>query len=93
MDDQAVRNKLVFTMLRNRLVGSHKKQVTTVVGWAVATDKRGRAERLLEEMATDPACPVEAYGGGRRSNVRLTSLDAAVDYLKRNDGDVPFWFG
>ncbi len=92
MEDQAIRNRMVRKMLRNNVTGAHKAQMDTVVGWAVATDKRGRAERLLEAMATDPACPVEAYGGGHRSNVRLTSLEAAVDYLKRNDGDVPFGF-
>lgn len=43
-------------------------------------------------MATDPKTPVEAYGGGHRRNVRLTSVEAAVEYLKANDGDVPFGF-
>ena len=47
---------------------------------------------LLKAMATDPDAPVEAYGGGHRQNIRLTSADAAVDYLKANGGDVPFGF-
>jgi hypothetical protein len=43
-------------------------------------------------MVSDPDVPVEGDGGGHRSNVRLTSVQAAVDYLTDNGGDVPFGF-
>lgn len=43
-------------------------------------------------MATDPAAPVERDGDGQRENVRLTSVQDAVDYLDENDGSVPFSF-
>jgi len=43
-------------------------------------------------MVADPGAPIEAYGGGHRQNVRLTSAEEAVNYLKENGGDVPFGF-
>jgi hypothetical protein len=83
---------MVRKMLRKRVVGDHKKQIDTVVGFSVASHDEGRARQLLEEMATDPAAPVEQYGGGHRDNVRLSSVQDAVDYLQTNGGDVPFGF-
>lgn len=93
MKAQAIRNRVVRKMLRNGVVGSHKRQADTVVRWAVPTHLRGRCRTVLDEMTTDPDAPIEAYGGGRRENVRLTSVDAAVEYLEANDGDVPFGYG
>lgn len=92
MDDQEIRNRIVRKMLKKRIVGGHKKQIDTVVNMALPTHDRGRGRSLLEDMLSDPSAPIEGYGGGHRSNVRLTSVDAAVDYLNANDGDVPFGF-
>lgn len=92
MDDQAVRNRLIRKMLRKRVVGAHKKQVETIVRMSLPSHERGRGRDLLEEMVTQPGAPVERYGGGHRRNVRLTSVEAAVDYLKQHGGDVPFGF-
>jgi len=89
--DQEVRNRLVRKLLRKRVVGSHKKQVDTVMNW-LPSHEQGRGRRELEEMVSDPNEPVEAYGGGHRRNVRLTSVDGAVQYLRNNGGDVPFGF-
>lgn len=81
-------------MLKNGIVGNHKKQIDTVISdiAALPTHEEGRGKNLLEEMVSDPQAPVEGYGGGHRQNVRLTSVQDAVDYLKDNDGDVPFGF-
>lgn len=92
MDDQAIRNRLVNKLLRNRVVGSHKKQVTTVVNRYLPPSEQGRGKTLLEEMVTNPTAPIEGYGGGHRENVRLSSVEAAVSYLEENDGEVPFGF-
>lgn len=90
MEDQRIKNDVVYTMLRKRVVGGHKKQVTTIVSQAVASHEEGRAKELLDDLVRDGV--VERYGGGHRANVRLASVDAAVDYLKENDGEVPFGF-
>lgn len=92
MDDQDVRNRLVEKMLRKGVIGGHKRQVETIVNLALPTHVRGRGKELLEGMVTDPTIPVEAYGGGARDNVRLTSAKDAVTYLKENDGNVPFGY-
>lgn len=91
MDDQEIRNRIVRKMLRNNVVGSHKRQVQTVVGWAVPSHAAGRAKDLVDDLVAEGV--VERYGGGHRENVRLSSVDAAVDYLEDNGGDVPFGFG
>ncbi|MFD1588523.1 hypothetical protein ACFR9U_16210 [Halorientalis brevis] len=93
MEDQEIRNRIVEKMLRKRVIGDKKQQVTTVVGYSVPTHAQGRAEDLIDEMLTDPESPIEGYGGGHRKNIHLTSADAAVEYLEDNGGDVPFPFG
>lgn len=92
MNDQEIRNRIVRKMLRKRIVGGHKKQLDTVINMTLPTHEQGRGKDLLESMVSDPDAPVEGYGGGHRQNVRLTSVEDAVDYLKANGGDVPFGF-
>jgi hypothetical protein len=94
MEDQDIRNRIVRKMLKNQIVGGHKKQLETVVSdiAALPTHEEGRGKTLLEEMLSDPQAPVEGYGGGHRQNVRLTSVEDAVEYLRDNDGNVPFGF-
>lgn len=81
-------------MLKNQVVGNHKKQLDTVVSRiaGLPSHEEGRGKNLLEKMVSDPQAPVEGYGGGHRQNVRLTSVQDAVDYLEDNGGDVPFGF-
>lgn len=86
MDDQDVRNRLVEKMLLRGMIGGHKRRVDTVVNMALPTHDRGRGKELLDTMVTDPTAPVEAYGGGARDNVRLTSAEDAVAYLQRTKG-------
>lgn len=93
MENQDIRNRIVRKMLRKTVVGDHKKQIDTVVNYAgLPSHELGRARDLLNEMADDPAAPIERYGGGHRENVRLTDVSDAVEYLKSNGGDVPFGF-
>lgn len=90
MDDQSVRNRIVEKLLHKRVTGAHEKQIDTVKNW-LPSHEQGRGEQLLREMIRDPEAPLEAYGGSR-DNVRLTSVDDAVAYLRENGGDVPFGF-
>ncbi|GAB3688800.1 hypothetical protein GCM10028857_23410 [Salinarchaeum chitinilyticum] len=90
MDDQAIKNEIVYTMVRKRVTGGHKKQVTTLVGMALPSHLEGRGKDLVDDLVQVGV--VERYGGGHRANVRLCSLDAGISYLERNDGEVPFGF-
>lgn len=90
MDDQKIRNRVVEKLLRKQVTGSHKKQVDTVKNW-LPSHAQGRAEDLIREMISDANAPIEAYGGSR-DNIRLSSVEAAVGYLKDHGGDVPFGF-
>jgi len=93
MDDQEIKNELVNTLLQKRIVGGKKVRRDTLVSQyaALPTHLEGRAKDLLDDI--EQAGVIESYGGGHRSNIRLASVDAAVDYLQDNDGDVPFGFG
>ncbi|MDZ7730601.1 MAG: hypothetical protein U5K37_06310 [Natrialbaceae archaeon] len=73
-------------MLRKRITGTHKKQIDTVVAMALPSHDQGRGKTLIDAMIADPTAPIEAYGGGHRENIRLTSPDDAVEYLKSNGG-------
>lgn len=91
MGDQDIKNRIVRKMLRKGLIGANKAQVQTVVGWAVASHEEGRAKDLIDEVVQEGV--IERYGGGHRDNIRLAGEQAAVEYLKANDGDVPFGYG
>lgn len=90
MEEQEIRNKMVFRMLRDSVTGNHKVSVDTLVNNALPSHAQERGKQLIAEMVSDPDTPVERYGGGHRENVRLTDLQAAADYLSDNGGDVPF---
>lgn len=92
MDDQIIKNQIVGKMLRKRVTGGKKAQIDTVVSYALPTHEQGRGKELIEEMLADANTPIEGYGGGHRSNIRLTSAEDAVRYLETHGGDVPFPF-
>lgn len=92
MEDQDIKNQIIGKMLRKRVVKGKKQQVDTVVNYSLPTHAQGRGKELVDEMLANPDVPLEAYGGGHRQNIRLTGVENAVEYLKNNDGDVPFPF-
>lgn len=91
MTDQEIRNRVIEKLLRKKVVGGNKAQIDTVKNWLPSHDQ-GKAETLIRSMVSDVDCPIEQYGGGARDNVRLTNVGDAVEYLKDNNGNVPFGF-
>lgn len=93
MDDQEIRNRIVEKMLRGSpLTGGNVTTIDTAVNKYLPSHEQGRGKTLIDEMLADASSPIEGYGGGGRKNIRLTSVEAAVQYLKDNDGDVPFGY-
>ena len=92
MDDVDLRNRIVEKLLRGRVIGAKKIQIDTPVSRYLPSHAQGRGKRLIREMVADPTAPIEAYGGGQRENIRLVSVEAAIDYLKEHGGNVPFGF-
>jgi hypothetical protein len=89
--DHDLKNEIVYYLVHNRVTGSHKITVETAVTHAaIASHDRGRAKDLIDEMLANPTTPIEGYGGGSRSNIRLTGLQEGVNYLEANSGDIPF---
>lgn len=91
MSDQAVRNRIIEKMLRNRIVGGKNRTVDTVVNWTLPSHLQGQSRQLIGDMVADPSAPIEAYGG-QRDTIRLTSVEQAIAYLEEHDGNVPFGF-
>ena len=81
--------EIAYKMLRKRVIGSHKKQIQTVAGW-LSSHKQGEVKNLLEKMTKEPNIPVEAYGGGHRQNVRLSSFQDAMDFAEQCGASVEF---
>lgn len=92
MDDQRLRNDVVEWMVRKKVTGAKKHQIQTVVGYALQSHEEGRGKELIEEMLASPSAPIQGYGGGHRSNIQLTSLGAAKEYLREHGRDLPEWF-
>lgn len=91
MSDREICNRIIEKMLRNRIVGGKNRTIDAVVNMSLPSHDQGRGRQLIGEMLSDPGGPIERYGG-QRDAIRLRSVEAAVDYLKRNDGNVPFNF-
>jgi hypothetical protein len=85
-EDARLAGEIAFKMLRRRVLGGHKKQRTTVAGW-FSSHKQGQVKEILDEMVTDPTVPVEAYGGGHRGNVRLTSFEKAREFADKRGAE------
>jgi len=85
--------KIVETLLHKRITGGKKITVDQLLNYSVRDSDAGRARKLLnDEMIPQNEASIERYGGGHRDNVRLGDVDEAVEFLKDNDGEVPFGF-
>lgn len=85
--DQEIRTKIVRKLARKGVSGS-KKFPTDAAKRFVATEDRGRAKTLVEEMMKDPDEPLQPAGTYTRC--KLSSIDAAKEYLEENGSELPF---
>lgn len=93
MDDQQIKNRIVEKMLLDGpITGGNKTTIDTAVTKYLQSHEQGRGKTLIDEMLKNRSSPIEGYGSGDRKNIRLTSVEAAVAYLKDNDGNVPFGY-
>lgn len=79
-------------LVRRMLIGGGNISVAKAVDKHLPTYSQEQVETLINEMLKDPYSPIEGYGGGARGNIRLVSIESAVEYLKENDGNVPFGY-
>ena len=89
IDDEEIKLKVVIKLLQKNSVGRNKWQVDTVKNWLRSSDQ-GRGEELIREMIRDPNAPLEGYGGGARDNVRLTSIQDAIQFVEDHGGELPW---
>jgi hypothetical protein len=93
MDDKEIRNRIVEKMLFDGpITGGNKTTTDTAVNKYLPSHEQGRGKTLIDEMLSDRTSPIEGYGGGGRQNIRLTSVEEAVNFLNDNDGNVPFGY-
>ncbi len=91
--DSDLKCALVETLLRKRITGNKKITIDTLLNYSVRDSDAGRARELLrDEMIPKGEASIVQYGGGARENVQLSDVEEAVQFLKDNDGDVPFGF-
>jgi hypothetical protein len=86
-DKEDLKHDVVEKLARDGATGGKKRQVDTVKNWFASSDQ-GRVEDLIRDLVRDPTAPVEAYGGGGRDNVRLTSISDAKDWLDDRGRDL-----
>lgn len=93
MDDIDIKCRIVEKLLRKRVIGNHKWSIDKTVDYALPSHAEGRGRTLLEdEMIPQAEAGISRYGGGARDNIHLTDVQAAVDFLRDNGGNVPFGF-
>jgi len=92
-DGSNIKCSLVETLVRKRVIGGHKISIDTLVNYSVRDSDAGRAKQLLrDEMIPRNEASIVQYGGGARENVQLSDMDEAIQFLRDNDGEVPFGF-
>ncbi|WP_248911050.1 hypothetical protein [Halocatena marina] len=87
--DEEIKVKIMRKLVRGGYVGKRKVTVDTAKGW-VASHDEGRAEELIRDWITEPGSPLEAYGGGARDNIRLSSKAEGMRWLEAHDVDTTF---
>lgn len=81
---------MVEKMLRRGFMNGRHAPTEAVV-CVVPTHARGQAKTLLEdEMVPRNEAGVEQYGA--TGTYHITDIDAAVEFIRDNGGDVPFGF-
>lgn len=93
MSEQDIKNRIVETLLNDRVTGSNKTSIDTLLNYAVRDSEQGQARRLLkDEMLPKSEGSIQQVGGGARENVQLADVQQAVRYLYENGGEVPWTF-
>ncbi|WP_050033693.1 hypothetical protein [Halorubrum halophilum] len=91
MSEQDIKNRIVETLLNDRVTGSNKVSIDTLLNYAVRDSEQGQARRLLkDEMLPKSEGSIQQVGGGARENVQLADIEEATRYVYRNGGDVPW---
>lgn len=93
MSDQDIKNRLIETLLNDRVTGSNKTSIDTLLNYAVRDSEQGQARQLLkDEMLPKSEGSIQQVGGGARENVQLADIQQAVRYLYENGGEAPWRF-
>lgn len=93
MSEQDLKNQIIETLLNDRVTGSNKTSIDTLLNYSVRDSDQGEARRLLkDEMLPKSEGSIQQVGGGARENVQLGDVQTAVQYLHENDGEVPWGF-
>lgn len=91
MSEQDIKNRIVETLLNDRVTGSNKTSIDTLLNYAVRDSEQGQARQLLkDEMLPKSEGSIQQVGGGARENVQLADIEEATRYVHRNGGDVPW---
>lgn len=92
MDDSAIKCRFVEKLLRARVLGGKNWTIDHLVNVALPDSEQGRGRQLLEnEMIPQAQAGIQRYGGQREA-VQLADVATAVQFLKDNEGNVPFGF-
>lgn len=84
-----IKVKMTANALRNRFINKRHAPSEAIV-CCVATHNRGKASNLLDEMVTKNEAGWVQYGA--TDSYRIVDVDAAVEFVRDNGGDVPFGF-
>ena len=83
---QEMKNRIVEKLLRQGVVGARYIQKDTISAW-VPSHQSKEIRQALDELSRSPASPIRI---DPRGNVQLESVGDAVEYLRENEGRVPF---
>lgn len=86
MNDTEIKLRIIEKMARKEFVGNSTVHKQDATNW-VASHDQGRARELIGEMTTARDVPVVETA---RGYLKLTSMADAVDWIRENDGDVPW---
>ncbi|MFY4815012.1 hypothetical protein ACOJIV_20305 [Haloarcula sp. AONF1] len=91
MSEQDIKNRLVEKLLNERVTGSNKVSIDTLLNYSVKDSEQGQARQLLkDEMLPKSEGSIQQVGGGARENIQLADIEKATRYVHRNGGDVPW---
>lgn len=91
MNDEEIKARIIQKLLRRHSTGPSATPIDEVSAW-FPTHLKDDVQESLEELLRDPASPVEDAPGIAVTNVRLGSVEGAIEYLQSRDREVPWAF-
>lgn len=86
-----VKGRIIFKMLRKRVIGAKTTSIDTIAAW-FPSHQQGVVKESITELLNEQNSPLEDAGGKAVTQVRIKDVNEAINYLESVGMDIPWGF-